>query len=91
MISSVKICNLTSPYAKRLLIFAYLLQVLSNDIGGPWEECLVHIKMASVQFCLSDYPTVAEHIIQAVLCLDQSMPDAPEDQLEDKRKLSQVY
>ena len=73
---------------KSLYVFA---QVLSKETcGRRWEECLVHMKMASVVYCLNDFPTVADHIIQAVLCLDNSMPDAPDDLIDERRKLSQV-
>ena len=48
------------------------------------EEGMVHIKMASVLFCLNDHPAVAEHIITYTSYFDKSMPDASEEHLEDR-------
>merc|ERR1719295_313779 len=54
------------------------------------EEGMVHIKMASVLFCLNDHPAVAEHIITYTSYFDKAMPDASEEHLEERRSLSQA-
>ena len=49
-----------------------------SDMGGVDDKymsarrCRLHIKMASVNFCLGDYQNVADQIIQAVSCLQQN-------------------
>ena len=53
------------------------------------EEGMVHIKMASVLFCINDHPAVAEHIITYTSYFDKSMPDASDEHLEDRSGLVQ--
>ena len=69
------------------------------------RRCYLHMKLASLHFCLGEHPSVAEQIVQAILCFGDlkaiktaggggermdGVPDAPEDALEDRRRLREI-
>jgi len=66
-----------------------------EDDSGGRRRCHLHTKLASLHFCMGEHPSVADQIVQAVLCFKGTtnkagVLDAPEEALEDRRRLREI-
>ena len=44
------------------------------------SQCRLHVKLATIQFCLQEHQSVADQVVQAISCL--SVPSISEDEVE---------